>query len=690
MTITKNKIQSPFHAGEQVIQSKTGKRDAMEKFGRKAIRSFMPDQHREFYQQLPFIVAGSVDNQGAPWATLLTGKPGFTQSPTSTSLLVDTILAQGDPIADSLSTIGRSIGLLGIEIPTRRRNRVNVRVSSVGQAVGLEVDQSFGNCPQYIQTRDFSFVREPGTASDSQSLVEFDSLDEPATTFIETADTFFVSSFINTEQRPEIEGVDVSHRGGMPGFVKVDGNTLTIPDYPGNFIFNTMGNFLLNPKAGLVFPDFETGDMLMLTGSVEILWDNHPEVLAFKGAERGWRLTVEKGKWLKDALPFRATFKEYSPNSKLSGNWSDATAVLEAQALRDSWQPMKVVKIEQESSVIKSFYFEHAHAKALLPFEAGQHLTIRVQPDETFDKVIRTYTLSSAPNQDYYRISVKKEDNGLVSKFLHEHLKVDDVIKAKAPRGDFYIDAMEKRPAVLLAGGVGITPMISMAKHLANERIRSRASRTLTVFHATQDTEQRAFSKEFRALEEETSGAIKYHSFVSNALDGEKPGVDYNGTGYLSADVFKQVLALDDYEFYLCGPPPFMQGVYDSLHSLGIRDARIFTEAFGPASLTRIPDESSALEEVTEEAEDAVIKFSKSNFEQRWNKGDDTLLEVAEGHGLTPEFGCRGGSCGSCAVKVKSGEVAYRTKPSAPITQGEVLICCAVPAKDTDILEIEL
>jgi ferredoxin len=133
-----------------------------------------------------------------------------------------------------------------------------------------------------------------------------------------------------------------------------------------------------------------------------------------------------------------------------------------------------------------------------------------------------------------------------------------------------------------------------------------------------------------------------------------------------------------------------MQSSYDSLRSLGVRDVRIFTEAFGPASLTRIPDQGGLGNTEEHEANDAIIKFNKSNFEQRWSKGDNTLLEVAEDHGLSPTFGCRAGSCGSCSVRIKSGDVAYRTKPTAPITLGEALICCAVPAKDTGILEIEL
>lgn len=701
MSVPNFNDDSPFHAGEKIIQSRAGKREAMEVFGRRAIRSFMPDQHREFYQQLPFLVVGSVDDNGAPWASFLSGTPGFTQSPTPTSLVLNGYPVDGDPVVDSLSVVGRPLGILGIEIPTRRRNRVNARVSSIEEGVELTVDQSFGNCPQYIQTRDITFIRDTAQSSDTQSVIEFNRLDGDARAAIEQSDTFFVSSYINSDQRPDIEGVDVSHRGGMPGFVNVkvkgEADTLTIPDYSGNFHFNTLGNFLINPKAGLVFPNFETGDLLMLTGHVEILWDDHPEVKAFKGAERGWRFTVEKGKWLKDALPFRATFGEYSPNSKITGNWDDANAVLEAEEHRHNWQPLKLTKVEDESSSVKSFYFEHAHGKALLPYKAGQFLPLRLQLDISSKKRVRTYSLSSAPNEDYYRISVKKEDKGLVSQYLHDHLAVGDVIKARAPTGDFSIDAAEGRPAVLLAAGIGITPMISMAKHVAFEGVRTRVTRRLTILHASRTADERAFSRDFRQLECNSSGAIKYHSFLSKsvATDTLMLGSNSDNGGRLTVDVLRQILGLDDYDFFLCGPNGFMQSMYDALIELGVNDHRIFAEAFGPAALNRVSDSTEpepepeliGRKEITE-VENAVVTFTQSGFEQRWNAADGSILELAEEHDLSPDFGCRNGACGACSVKLTSGDVSYRSKPSFNIEPGSALICCAVPA--TELLEIEL
>ncbi|MEM7653293.1 MAG: pyridoxamine 5'-phosphate oxidase family protein, partial [Pseudomonadota bacterium] len=162
---TNDKDPSPFHAGEQEIQSRTGKREAMEEFGRKIIRSFMPDEHRAFFNQLPYIVVGSVDRDGWPWASIISGSPGFIESPDRKRLDINATPLPGDPLHQAW-TKDAPIGLLGIELATRRRNRLNASVRAAdSDGLSLTVDQSFGNCPQYIQTRPLSFVRDPASHS---------------------------------------------------------------------------------------------------------------------------------------------------------------------------------------------------------------------------------------------------------------------------------------------------------------------------------------------------------------------------------------------------------------------------------------------------------------------------------------------------------------------------------------------
>jgi len=679
---------SPFHSGEQRLQTLAGQREHVEKFGRRAIRPFMPDEHRAFFRQLPFVVAGAVDDQGWPWASLLPGKPGFMQSPDNTTLTIAARAAPGDPVGDAIRP-GAALGLLGIEMHTRRRNRLNGHISEMQDGgFAVSVDQSFGNCPQYIQHRDVRFVRAPGEPGRCTKAVPIERLDDRARALIAGADAFFVSSYVRAKNDPAVEGVDVSHRGGRPGFVRVDGNVLTVPDFPGNNLFNTLGNFLVNPKAGLVFIDFTTGDLLSLTGTVEILPDDHDEVTAFKGALRAWRFTLDHGVWLDDALPFRSTLGDYSANTLLTDTWAQADARKSAEAGRQNWRRFRVARVATESADIRSLYLEPDDGEALLPFRAGQFLTLRVTPQK--EPMVRTYTVSSAPADPHYRISVKREEKGSVSRYLHETLSTGDTIDIKAPRGAFHIDTEESRPAVLLAGGIGITPMVSMARHVAMEGLRTRCLRRLTIIHAAKTTGQRAFAETFRDLERGTGGQIRYVSVISNPAPGEEPGSAFNGAGRITAKTLQQVLPLDDYDFFLCGPPSFMQSLYDMLQELGVSDARIFAEAFGPASLVRKRDGAAPPLAAIEEADKAMVRFAWSGIERRWNSGDATLLELAEARGLTPAFSCRGGSCGTCATRLTKGSVAYRTAPTADHATDEVLICCAVPAKGTQVLELEL
>jgi ferredoxin-NADP reductase len=431
------------------------------------------------------------------------------------------MLPIGNPLEPVLKEPDSPLGLLGIEMMARRRNRLNGRISKTDDSsFSLSVDQSFGNCPQYIQHWAIDFVREPNEAGleGSNNITTFDTLDKKACCLIKTADTFFVSSFINTQDRPDIEGVDVSHRGGRPGFVKVDGNTLTIPDYPGNYHFNTLGNFIINPKAGMVFINFSTGELLMLTGTVELLWEEEPEVAAFNGAERAWRFTLDHGVRLKDTLPFRAAMKGYSPNTLLAGDWAQTAATLAAEKKREEWCPCRISRIEEESNIISSFYLEPTDNNGALPFSAGQFLTLGFIPTGSKERVLRTYTVSSAPGQSHYRISVKREADGYISQALHDSLQVDDIVDIKAPKGDFIINTTERRPAVLIGGGVGITPMISMASHVIAEGIRTRHMRPLTILHAASTTSERAFFNEFQVIAAQSQGMIRYHSFISRPI----------------------------------------------------------------------------------------------------------------------------------------------------------------------------
>lgn len=302
---------SPFHAGEQELQARAGLRERMEQVGRKVIRDFMPDQHRELFEQLPLLVVGSLDEQQRPWASWLCGQPGFVRSPDARRLQVQARVDAGDPLATRLA-VGQPLGLLGIQLETRRRNRMNGRISEVGaDGFTVQVEESFGNCPQYIQARLPSFVPPAAAGLPAPPRAESRQLSPLAASLVAAADTLFIAS-----AAPGAAGVDVSHRGGRPGFVALSqdagGTVLTLPDYRGNFLFNTLGNLRLWPHAGLLFPDFERGGLLQLTGSTEIIWDG-PEVEAVPGAQRLLRFRVESGWWRAGALPLRWSAPQLAP-----------------------------------------------------------------------------------------------------------------------------------------------------------------------------------------------------------------------------------------------------------------------------------------------------------------------------------------------------------------------------------------
>jgi uncharacterized protein len=669
-----DKSKSPWHAGEIALQTRVGVADRMETFGRKVIRDFMPDQHRDFYEQLPFVVIGTVDGQGNAWASLIAGEPGFASSPSPRLLTIDVPRNPADP-ADAGIEDGAAIGLLGIELHTRRRNRVNGRIGRTdSSAFSITVEHAFGNCPQYIQLRDWHF--KPGRKGFAETVPQrTGQLDDRARGIIARADTFFVASYVNRDDGSR--QVDASHRGGKPGFVRIDeSGVLTIPDFAGNLHFNTLGNILLNPKVGLVFVDFESGDMLHLSGDAEVVLDS-PEIAAFQGAERLWRFTPRIVILRAAAMPLRWTFTDWSPNSLMTGDWDEASRRIKASEIKAAWRPFRVAKFVDESTVIRSLYLEPIDGLGLIPHAAGQHLPIRLTIAGEARPIVRTYTLSTAPSDSRYRISVKRQ--GLASTYLHDDVREGDLIETRAPAGDFTLDALERRPAVLIAAGVGVTPILAMLRHIVYEGLRTRHVRPTTLFYAARLKAERAFDGELAELVKQADGAVRVVR-VLNQTDDAARQQDFDAQGRIDMGLLKQVLGFDDHDFYLCGPPPFMQSIYDGLRSLNVADARIHAEAFGPASLARRHDHAEDEPGALPATAPVPVAFATSGKEARWSPNIGNLLELAEARGLTPEFSCRGGSCGTCRTRIIEGAVAYPVKPSAKISEGEALICCAVPA----------
>lgn len=302
-------IQSPYHAGERAVQEKAGESGQGLRVGR-IIGNSLSGHALAFMDTQPMAIVGSVDSKADVWASVLLGEPGFMRAVDPRTIEFDLARAYENPHDPLWVNIEQDprVGLLMIELTTRRRLRVNGRIERVDrECLRLHVEESYPNCPKYIQRRHLVAVT-PEVGRTAASPRTGHSLDASIEGLIGTADTLFVAS------AAPAGGVDASHRGGNPGFVRVvDARTLRIPDYPGNSMFNTLGNFTVNPRAGLLFIDFEQSRVLQLVGRPEIRWglDEPPEETG--GTGRYWDFDVDR--WLETTLPFRVEwdFLDASP-----------------------------------------------------------------------------------------------------------------------------------------------------------------------------------------------------------------------------------------------------------------------------------------------------------------------------------------------------------------------------------------
>lgn len=539
--------ESPFHAGEQQVQSRLGVRD-IEDWARKVVRPYLPEEHRAFHTALPFLVAAARDAGGRPWATLLVGDEGFVSSPDPRSLVIDAQPVPGDALEGALGP-GADLGLLGIELATRRRNRVNVRVADERDAALVcAVDQTFGNCPQYIRER--AWRRADGEPAGAP--VRSARLSAAQQAWIAGADTFFIATGHRGQGESESYGMDASHRGGDPAFVRVEGDRrLVFPDYAGNNHFNTIGNLVLDPRVGLLFVDFETGSLLQLSGRATIDWDSEA-VAAVPGARRLVAIEIEVVVELPRAVPLR---------------W-------EADA--DSVRSLRLVEKRPESADVTSFVFEARDGGPLAGFEAGQHLPLELEVPGFEEPLRRTYSLSGPPSGDRYRISVKRESRGVASRHLHDRLEVGAILDARRPAGDFVLSCSEC-PVALVSAGVGLTPMVSMLHALAAED----GARPVWFVHGARDGRHHPLAAEVRALAGRRAG-IRSHVTYSRPRPEDRRGADYDSEGRVDGALLGQLVTAPGTHYFLCGPTRFMAEVQDALERRGVPPEQIHTETFGP------------------------------------------------------------------------------------------------------------
>jgi ferredoxin-NADP reductase/MOSC domain-containing protein YiiM len=341
------------------------------------------------------------------------------------------------------------------------------------------------------------------------------------------------------------------------------------------------------------------------------------------------------------------------------------------------FRPFEVEEKRRETEDVCSFHLRPSDGEPLPAFKPGQFITLRVPTPDGGPGTIRSYSLSDSPRQEGYRVMVKRivqepgsANGGLVSSFLHDRVNVGDVLEVKAPAGNFTIDPDENyRPVVLIGAGIGITPILAMLNGIV-ERARARET---WVFYGVRDHRDHLQQQHLEEL-------ATRHPFMQLHICYSRP-VQENGrtlgsfhhAGRVTVELLQELLPASYYDYYLCGPGQMMQSLADGLRTWDVPDDRIHSEAFGPAAI------KAAAEPDSRRDCSAQVTFGRSQVSTVWSRCDSPLLELAEENGIAIPFGCRAGSCGTCVTKVLAGDASYLHAPGAPLAEGEILTCVAVP-----------
>ncbi|MBO9558476.1 MAG: NO-inducible flavohemoprotein [Caulobacter sp.] len=242
------------------------------------------------------------------------------------------------------------------------------------------------------------------------------------------------------------------------------------------------------------------------------------------------------------------------------------------------WRDFVVAEKIRESAVITSFVLRPADGKPVIPHKPGQYLTFRFDlPDAPGEK--RNYSISARPNGERYRISVKREDLGAASRFLHDQIRIGDILQATPPAGDFFLAEQPARPVVLLSGGVGLTPMISMVEHIAEAHPELEAH----FVHGALNSGVHALDGHVRALAKD-HGGVSVTTFYSEPLAGDRAGESHDVDGFITIDWLKTNTPFAEADFYLCGPIPFLKAFVQGLAAAGVPADRVHYEVFGPTA----------------------------------------------------------------------------------------------------------
>jgi ferredoxin-NADP reductase len=336
------------------------------------------------------------------------------------------------------------------------------------------------------------------------------------------------------------------------------------------------------------------------------------------------------------------------------------------------WRKFRVTKVEVENQVgdIRSFYLQPHDEKPIPTFKPGQFLTFQFWLPEQKKALVRCYSLSDCAREKTYRVSIKRVPGGKVSNFCHGRLREGDLVDVRPPAGNFFVEPTDKTPVVLIGGGIGITPVLSML----NGILESDADRETWFFYGVRHKDEEAFGEHLRLLGKSFPN-LKLRICHSEPKAEHRLGLDYDVQGRVTVELFKQMLPSNNYDFYFCGPPPMMEALHRDLQLWGVPQDRIHLEAFGATSSNK----TIRLTQPSKTASKLKVVFRKSNKTIPFSSEFNNLLDFAEAQGLNLPFSCRTGNCGQCEVGLVAGEVTYTQEPSYSPQAGSCLACSCVP-----------
>jgi ferredoxin-NADP reductase/ferredoxin len=348
-----------------------------------------------------------------------------------------------------------------------------------------------------------------------------------------------------------------------------------------------------------------------------------------------------------------------------------------------AWQgfrPLRVSRKLRESSNVTSLVLEPADGEPLTAAPAGQFIVLRLRPRPDESALLRSYSLSGAPSEDRYRISVKREPHGDAGAYIDTRVQAGDILDVSAPRGSFTLRQGE-RPVVLVSAGIGATPVLAMLHALAAEQTR----REIWWIHGARNSSEHPFAAEVRELLESLPGS-RSHIRYSAPKPTDRPTVDFDRVGRVGVHVFEEMGVPPDADFYICGPAAFMSGLVDGLAGWGVARDRLRTENFGSGQsmmpgIAAVPRRRPHPPRETAEV-GPLVSFTRSNLAVHWGSAFHSLLELAEACDVPVRWSCRTGVCHNCETGLIAGSVIYRPDPVEPPAEGNLLICCSQPQGD--------